>query len=222
MYHATPISNKSLLIIALCTYTTALYCPPISHKNIPEPYRSIIVLPFDGQGWYGNARQIEAIFKERPIRVVIEVGSWIGASTRHIASLLPQDGKLYAIDHWLGSSEHQPGQSAWTPALSKLYQQFLSNIIHSNLTHIVIPIRMTSIEASRAIAIKPDLIYIDAAHETAAVYADLVAWWPFVQGHGILCGDDWGWPSVAKAVQRFAHEKRLTIYAQDNFWRLQE
>lgn len=183
---ATPIYNKVTpkkrlfytLSIATLPFLQTIQCSPAQQNTMPEPYRSIIQLPFDGQGWYGNAKHIEAIFREnRNIRIVIEVGSWIGASTRHIASLLPNTGKLYAVDHWLGSEEHQPGQSAWTPALTKLYQQFLSNIIHSNFTHIVIPIRMTSLEASRALNVKPDLIYIDGAHGTAEVYADLNAWY---------------------------------------------
>jgi hypothetical protein len=78
---------------------------------------------------------------------------------------------------------------------------------------------MKSVEASKALHVKPDLVYIDGEHTTEAVYEDLKAWYPLVQGHGILCGDDWSWDSVKKAVERFAREKQLTIEASGNFWR---
>jgi predicted O-methyltransferase YrrM len=38
-----------------------------------------------------------------PIKTVIEVGTWMGGSTRHIAELLPEDGIVYGIDTFAGS-----------------------------------------------------------------------------------------------------------------------
>lgn len=194
-------------------------------EDLPEPYRNIEeLLHFDGHGWYDNGRQIEQLISSHQVKTIIEVGSWLGASTRHMAQLLPAEGKVYAIDHWLGSEEHQPGQLGWYKALPRLYEQFLSNVIHAGLTDKIVPIRLSSLEASEQLKGKvvPDLIYIDAAHDTESVYADLVAWYPYVQGHGILCGDDWTWTSIQTAVQRFAQEKGLTINASGLFWRLVE
>ncbi len=197
-----------------------------SQENLPEPYHSVQLLPFDPHGWYGNAQPIQSLFtNNKNISIAIEVGCWLGASTRHIASLLPPNGKLFAIDHWKGSVEHQPGQVAYYPALPYLYEQFLSNVIYAGLTDKIIPMRMDSLEAARqlkASGIVPDLIYIDASHDTQAVLADLNAWFPFVKGHGILCGDDWSWASVRLAVETFANEQHLTISAANNFWCLVE
>jgi hypothetical protein len=170
---------------------------------------------------------MEALIETHHVKTIIEVGSFLGLSTRHIASHLPKGGKVYAVDHWKGSIEHQPGGSAWHPSLPFLYEQFLSNVIHAQLTHKIIPLRMDSAEAAAlpCFVLKtviPDLIYIDASHETEAVYADLTRWYPFVQGHGILCGDDWTWPSVRFAVEQFASEQGLAISAGFNFWRLIE
>jgi hypothetical protein len=163
---------------------------------------------------------------------VIEIGSWVGGgSTRYIGSVLKrynrlsgatqnQKATLYAVDTWLGSLEHQPGQSAYDPILPQLYEQFLSNMIHWRLTDVVVPCRMTSLEAARTLDVHPDLIYIDGDHSTAAVYADLNAWYPVVKGHGILCGDDWLWDSVRAAVEKFAAENNLHLYSAGNFWRL--
>jgi hypothetical protein len=188
--------------------------------ELPEPYRSAKLLRFDPEGWYANGSQMEALCKDNHIDTVVEVGCWLGLSTRHIASLLPPGGKLYAIDHWQGSSEHQYSQK-----LSKLYDQFLSNVIHARLTDKIVPIRMSSIEASYLIGmmgVMPGLIYLDASHDTESVLADLNAWYPFVKGHGILCGDDWDWSTVRTAVEIFAAEEQLGIEASGVFWRLTE
>lgn len=111
------------------------------------------------------------IFYKIQPKVVIELGSWLGASTRHIAQLLPEDGIVYAVDHWLGSIEHHtPSFSHYLPTL---YEQFLSNVIHSGLEHKIFPVRMSTLEAVelfRNEGIQPDLIYVDASHDEDSVY----------------------------------------------------
>lgn len=192
-------------------------------SNLPSPYNTVDILPFDPQGWYSNQHGIQYLIHKHEVKTVIEVGSWLGASTRHIAELLPEGGKVYAVDHWLGSIEHQEGGSSYSPHLPHLYEQFLSNVIHTNLTHKIIPVRMDSLRASAYLSgVKPDLVYIDAGHDTESVYADLQAWFPFVKGHGILCGDDWFWETVRIAVRAFAEEQNLEIFYFNNFWRVKE
>jgi predicted O-methyltransferase YrrM len=154
--------------------------------------------------------------------VVIEVGCWFGFSTRHLATLLPPGGVVYAVDHWTGSLENQEGAHAWTPKLPYLYEQFLSNVIHENLTDKIIPVRMNSLEASRYLkGTKPDLIYIDASHDYESVYADLAAWYPLVKGHGFMCGDDYldgEMLTIKWAVDQFALDHGLTVKNHGSFW----
>ncbi len=205
---------KSLyLLTILCTHLTAL----------PPPYSELTeVLPFVDHGWFGNAAQLQELIETNEVKTVIEVGSWLGQSTIFIAKQLPSEGKVYAIDHWKGSSEHQPGMKSWEPFLPYLYEQFLSNVIAAGQTEKIIPIRLSSLEAARVVTVQPDLIYLDGDHSTAGLYSDLCVWYPFVENGGILCGDDWRWESVRKAVRAFASQKRLKIEASNNFWRLTE
>lgn len=190
-----------------------------STKNLPEPYNQLTeILPFDDHGWYSNGYQIEMLMKNNPIKTVIEVGSWLGKSTRHIASLLPQDGVVYAVDTWLGSIE----TDSYVDKMPTLWVQFLSNVVHVHMIDKIIPVKQDSVLAAsylNQLGVKPDLIYIDAAHDEVSVYNDMKAYWPFVANHqGILCGDDWSWQSVRKAVTRFATEHKLSVYAMGNFW----
>ncbi len=187
---------------------------------LPPPYDSVQVRTFVDHGWFQNQNELHHVIKENNVKTVVEIGCWLGQSTMFIARLLPSDGLVFAVDHWQGSSEHQPGNSAWHPCLPYLYEQFLSNVIHAQLTHKIIPMRMESLEAVKRINTTPDLIYIDAGHDTESAYNDLVAWYPFVKEAGIFCGDDWLCDTVRIAVIRFAQENNLLIYANGNFWRL--
>ena len=214
------------ILFRFVLYTYSITClittPLIAHSSLPEPYASTDILPENPFGWYLNAPQITNLIQKYDVRTVVEVGSWIGGgSTRHIGNLLKlKGGTLYAVDTWLGSTDNQTNQACYAPFLPTVYQQFLSNMVHWDLTQTVIPVQMDSLMASQTLQVQPDLIYIDGEHTTSAVYADLCAWHPFVENKGILCGDDWSWTSVRKAVKRFAAEKGKKIKASGNFWLL--
>lgn len=187
-------------------------------------YPPIRLLPEYAFGYYWNQDEINALFQENEIHVVVEVGSWIGGgSTRHFGELLREsNGTVYAVDTWLGSSTQQLGEQHYQPILDCVYQQFLSNMVHWDLTEIVVPCRMRSVEASIALDVQPDLIYIDGEHTTEAVYEDMCAWYPKLKEGGVFCGDDWTWECVRAAVERFAEERGLMIEAGGNFWRLKQ
>lgn len=208
--------KKSFLLFGLLSFLF----PLTSYAGFPPPYDTVKLLPFNPQGWYRNGPSMEWLIKRGNVKVVIEVGSWLGLSTRHIAKTIPEGGVVYAVDHWLGS----PNENNSAFDMANLYRQFLSNVIHENLTHKIIPMRMSSGEAARILKIKPDLVYIDATHDYNSVYCDLVMWFPFVKGHGVLCGDDYFWAHehphggpVKRAVDTFARENNL-IVRDDGQW----
>ena|ERR1700722_17517051 len=194
-----------------------------SQAELPAPYDTVELMTFNPQGWYRNGPSMEWVIRRSNTKTVIEVGSWLGLSTRHIARTLPEDGIVYAVDHWLGS----PNENNSSFDMENLYRQFLSNVIHENLTHKIIPVRMPSMEAARTLKVVPDLVYIDATHEFITVMLDLILWFPFVKGHGILCGDDYNWGSdypgpVKRAVDKFAQENNLIVHDDGWFWYLEE
>lgn len=201
-----------------------LFCfllPLILYAEFPAPYDAVDLLPYNPHGWYKNGPSMEELIVKRGVKVVIEVGSWLGLSTCHIAKTLPEDGIVYAVDHWMGSSNEN--NSAFD--IPNLYRQFLSNVIHKNLTHKIIPMKMSSDQAAATLQIKPDLVYLDAAHDFKSVYRDLVLWFPFVKGHGVLCGDDYYWGSswpVKRAVDTFARQNNLIVHDDGWMWVLEE
>jgi predicted O-methyltransferase YrrM len=202
-----------ILIVALISAFGGL----VAENELPEPYCSIVDLPVDQHGWFGNADQLSNCFKERQISKVIEIGAWLGASTRFLATSTPANGKVYAVDTWNGSPQETLHMQ--DPRLPYLYQLFLSNVKQAQLTHKIVPIRMNSLEAAKALNVKADLIYIDAAHDTESVYQDIIAWYPHLEEGGIMCGDDWLWDSVRVAVIKASEQLNRSIEATGNFWR---
>lgn len=226
--------TKSCFIFCMSIYMTCGYCAisdttAINIQTLPTPYNELdTILPYHPHGWYGNKKQIEMIFSQTKPRIVVELGSWLGLSTCHMANLLQSNGKLYAIDHWLGTYvPNRPNQAEHDSFLPTLYEQFLSNVIHQGLTHTIIPWKMTTTEAShrmRQEKISIDLIYIDAAHDEPSVYEDLSNWYPLVRKGGVICGDDWeygagdGYP-VRRAIYHFIKENQLKLHmSSNNFW----
>ena len=216
------MKNAVLILLGTFLFTSSIF------TQLQPPYDSIEVLSFKEGGWYVNGSEIEKLIKTRKVKVIVELGSWLGRSTRHMAGIIPEDGVVYAVDHWLGSDGLQ---ITYADLIPTLYQQFLSNMIHAKLAHKIIPIKMSTLQAAKKCAelrIKPDLIYVDASHDEKSVYDDLCAWYPFVKGHGIICGDDWGWHeesifTIQAAVNRFARENNLIVEVPNGWmWLLRE
>ena len=175
---------------------------------------------FDEHGWFFNGELVEDCLKIMPAKIVIEVGSWLGLSTRFIARILPENGTVYAIDTWLGSKEHQQDPRL-TSRMPHLYQTFLSNVKHAELTQKIVPIRMASLEAAEALNVEGDLIYIDASHEEEDVYNDIIAWHAHLAKGGIICGDDWNSVPVKSGVMQAAITLNLGIKFLDRFWMIE-
>jgi len=141
-------------------------------EKYPWPINKPDVTPVN-HGWFSNDTKVNGLkklLKSRSIKVVLEIGSWLGESTKLILNNIPKDACLISIDHWKGSPEHT-NKFSFLPVL---YETFLVNCWdHRNR---LIPIRENSIAGLKAVndcGITPDLILIDASHEYADVLKDI-------------------------------------------------
>jgi len=221
------LAQKKIIIMLLLTITfmpNSIYT--IDQNNLPEPYKSVMLLKPDFHGWLSdhNKRKLQDFVTALQPQIILEVGSWLGLSAIFFASLVPNETKIYAVDHWQGSIEHH-SESQFHSKLSILYQQFLSNIIHSGTADKIIPVKMSSLEAAQILNIKPNLIYIDGSHKEKDVFDDIMAWYPKLSSGGILCGDDYNWGSekyggiVRNGVNKAAQILGLPVFVEgDIFW----
>jgi predicted O-methyltransferase YrrM len=144
---------------------------------------------------------------------VIEVGSWMGASTCFIAGGLKGDkAKIFAVDNFQGLSTCGE-DSAW---YNRHFKQLGSNstleIFRANFAALGFanrsePVVSDSLAAAKTLEAKRgtiDFIFIDGDHSYAACKADIEAWTPFVKKGGVIAFHDFG--SRADGVTRAIFE----------------
>lgn len=187
------------------------YCPATPVINNIEPKI---------QGWNSQSLALKkAIDQVRP-ESIVEVGTWLGASAIHMASMSNSD--IICVDTFLGSNEvlwREGNVQNLVQDFNKIYDQFCANITSVNLNNRLSPLPMTSSSAAELFTkeqVKIDMVYIDAGHREREVYADLQDWWPLT--NKVLVGDDYNsaWPGVMTAADKFASENDLNLEILDS------
>jgi len=176
-------------------------------------------VPPDQHGWFRESNQV--VLKEQlnsEMGCIIELGSWLGKSTRFICEHAP-NAAVYAIDHWEGSPEHhQPHRLDVKDKLATLYETFIVNCWE--LRDRIKPLRMdTKIGLRRCseLGLKPELIYIDAGHDYQSVFSDMALSKMYFP-EAILVGDDWDWQGVRAAVINYCHKQKMRFHVYGNCW----
>ena len=186
---------------------------PLWQKFYAEnPLATLQVSEIDPQGWNSDSPAFAHVLNTVKPRLIIEVGSWKGASAIHMAKLAPQ-AEILCIDTWLGSAE------MWDyPDLKRhhgfpqVYYTFASNVVHFVGRERICPLPLSSTAAATLLkrrGVLADVVYIDGAHEYVDVRRDIEEYWPLVRPGGILFGDDYGHPEVYQAVQDTLHDVRV-------------
>jgi hypothetical protein len=143
---------------------------------------------------------------------IVEIGSFMGRSTAFLAAGAMRTGreKVYAVDHFQGSPEHQPGQPCSHPVLQAegtTFGVFQQNMQRLGLSEQVIPIRSLSAEAARTWQGPIRLLFIDSDHSYECVKQDFLSWSPFVVNLGHICFHDVGvCPGVTKFLQELLND----------------
>jgi predicted O-methyltransferase YrrM len=194
-----------------------------------NPYRDFdpTSLPLDLQSWGADDGVLAEAARAVSARLVVEVGTWKGASAVRLAKLLPDDGALICIDTWLGTANNflgtdhlnQKDSLARRNGYPQIYYQFLANVMQLGLSDKVVPLPQTSMNGAKILGrlgLRPDLVYIDASHELMDVYLDIVSFYAVLREGGILVGDDLQAPEVAAAVRKFCADQRIQALARGN------
>jgi hypothetical protein len=199
-----------------------------------SPYDDFDIAPYetDLQGW----NSVHPIFRQLIGRLepglIIEVGSWKGASAIHMAELAKAhrpDCRIVCIDTWTASNK-----ALWTqPKLRETYErsngfptvywQFLANVVRAGHRDMILPLPVTSSCGAEILdhyEVLADLIYIDAGHSLDDVALDLKHYWPLVRPGGFMFGDDYteNWPGVHQAVIQFCAANGLRLLTNREKW----
>jgi len=143
------------------------------------------------------------------MKSILEIGSWMGRSTYVLCSACK--GIVVAVDHFLGSPEHQDLIRAGQNPLVN----FLANVGHfENLIALKIPS-----EIAAAIVCMPrsfDMVFIDGAHEYEDVIADLNLWG--MRAQTLLCGHDGNYKSIERALAERFPDRRPEKVPGTTLW----
>lgn len=178
----------------------------IFRKNPYEDFNED--LTFDLQGWGTNESTLNKLIDEVRPSLIVEVGTWKGASAIGMAKHVKEIGlgcEILCVDTWLGSLEHM-NYPPLKNGYPQIYYQFLKNVITLSLQDIIVPFPNTSSIACqwlRKEKVTPNLVYIDGSHDGFDVYNDISEYYEIID-KGILCGDDYGWNGVGSAVEIFS------------------
>ncbi len=191
----------------------------MSLENLRKTYVYPTIKPSvegNKHGWFNKCNEdVLSLFLNENTKLIIELGSWLGKSTRFLANKA-LNANIIAIDHWKGSNEHQKSD-----IIPVLYETFIVNCW--KYRDRIIPIRDNTINGLKTIHkenLTPDLIYIDASHDYKSVCDDIttsIRLFPKAR----IVGDDWLWGKhkpVKKAVVDCAKLLNLEIKTIENAW----
>jgi predicted O-methyltransferase YrrM len=145
---------------------------------------------------------------------VIEVGSWMGASTSFIAGGLKGSGaKIFAVDNFQGLSTCGEDAAWYNRHFQSLGVKSTLEIFQSNQASLGFgarcePVVSDSLAAAKTLEGKRgtiDFIFIDGDHSYEACKADILAWSPLVKEGGVIAFHDFG--SRADGVTRAIFEE---------------
>jgi len=133
---------------------------------------------------------------------VVELGSWLGDSTRWFCKWCPE-ATVVAVDTWLGSTEHLLRRRSLLPVL---HGMFLANCWEHRDR--LIPFRNTSLTALNflhGLGLRPDVVYFDSDHSFWGLLSELETAHKCFPS-AVFVGDDFTGPDVGKAVENFADD----------------
>lgn len=170
----------------------------------------------DVQGWGSDSPIFHDLIEAVRPRLIVEVGTWKGASALHMAAIcdeLDLPTQIVCVDTWLGAYEFLGAGGERDLMLRhgypQVYYQFLANVVRSGQQRRIIPFPQTSLIASRYLwqhQVRADLIYIDGSHDVDDVAADIRAYHTLLRSGGVLFGDDYeSFEDVRHAVNAAGH-----------------
>lgn len=180
------------------------------------------------QGWASTDGSFKELIEKIKPKTIIEVGTWFGASAVNMAKLALEQGiskqelEIVCVDTFLGSVEHYTMLSTFNANNKQhgrplIYDQFLSNIIHQNLTEVITPFPIDSGNGALALndwKVQADLVYIDAAHDFEYVQVDFIRYANILRPGGYILIDDWHHQPIKEAAKNIFGDKVFEIHGK--------
>ncbi|CAI8607731.1 unnamed protein product [Vicia faba] len=182
------------------------------------------------KGWGSNGPVFERLIRKVKPRIIVEVGTFLGASTLHMAEVTQRIGlqtQILCIDDFRGWAGFRDdfkyieilNGDVW------LYYHFLQNIATFNRTGSVLPLPFTTVSALTKLCelgVWPDLVEIDAGHDFLSAWSDINWGFQILRPGGVIFGHDYfngaDNRGVGRAVDLFARIHNFKVEVDGEHW----
>jgi predicted O-methyltransferase YrrM len=166
------------------------------------------------QGWFHHGEHILTLLELHRPKVVVELGTWRGASAIAMARVVRRwGGTVTCVDTWMGDVN-----GGIAPGPPSMLSECARNIVAAGVSPSIRLIPALTVEAAQWWTGPIDFLYIDADHTYASVKADLAAWTRHVRPRGLFAGDDYRnpmYPGVQQAWDEFETTTGWTVHRVD-------
>ncbi|KAK8693660.1 hypothetical protein V6N13_071233 [Hibiscus sabdariffa] len=200
------------------------------YTNFPPPYLGAFLRGKRIKGWGSNGAVFEHLIERVKPLVIIEVGTFLGASALHMVNVTRKLGlqtQILCLDDFRG----WPGFRDRFKDINMingdvlLLQQFLQNVVYFNATGSVLPVPFSTgsgLEKLCEWGITADLIEIDAGHDFISAWGDINRAYRILRPGGVIFGHDYFTAAdnrgVRRAVDLFAKMNNLKIKIDGQHW----
>lgn len=195
---------------------------PVSLESQPEAADEDLLRTHEAScSWPGlYYSKIQSIIELAAPSIIVEIGVAYGYHARHIL-VKNSEVQYIGVDPYIAEYDQEDPfvhdvsklfRSTPKDAMDRLYRA-VSEGLDKEFGKRASVRREKSVAASKNFddASLP-LVFVDGDHRYEAVLADLRAWWPKISHGGVLCGDDFQWPGVRKAVMHFFTRTRQDVF----------
>ncbi|KEH18596.1 putative S-adenosyl-L-methionine-dependent methyltransferase [Medicago truncatula] len=182
------------------------------------------------KGWGSNGAVFENLIRKVKPKIIVEVGTFLGASAVHMAELTQRFGlktQILCIDDFRGWAGFRD-KFKNIPSLNGdvlLYYQFLMNVVSYNHTGSVLPVPYSSGSALTKLCewgVWADLVEIDAGHDFLSAWSDINRGFRILRPGGVIFGHDYFTAAdnkgVRRAVDLFAKIHGLKVNIDGQHW----
>ncbi|KAJ0110459.1 hypothetical protein Patl1_00671 [Pistacia atlantica] len=219
-----PPQNARQLIIDRLFNGTSPY------SNFPPPHVTQLLRARRIKGWGSYGAVFSRLINKVKPRIIIEVGTFLGASALHMSNLTRQlglDTQILCIDDFRGwpgfRDKFKDIQMINGDIL--LYYQFIQNVMYLNASESVLPVPYSSGSALTTLCewgVTGDLIEVDAGHDFNSAWADINRAWRILRPGGVIFGHDYFTAAdnrgVRRAVNLFAKINGLQVRIDGQHW----
>ncbi len=168
--------------------------------------------------WSISDETLDAMRRESPhFRLLIEVGTFVGQGVLAISRYFAANKiecPIVTVDTYAGTMLIDVGMHENKLGFIRYFDRHVLGTMFTkqglgDTTHPVHANGRDFLRKFYYLGMKASHIYLDASHEYLDTYEELKLAWECIEEGGVLCGDDYNWPTVKAAVDRFCFERRL-------------